>query len=120
MSITLILGELRYLADVFGPAATVSDGLGGYTEAPVPLDPPQWYCAIEKASVRASEARFSATVTAQATHILNGRYHSGLTRKSTVVWTDYGGITHSGDVLDVVDTGGAGIETQILVSEIVP
>lgn len=118
MSVSIVLGTLRHEAHVFGPGTVVPDGDGGYTSVPVALSPPVWRCAIEKASARAAERRFAATVIAQASHILAGRYHSGITVKSTLTWVDRAGVTHTASVLDVDDTESAGVETVILVSEI--
>lgn len=118
MSVTLVIGELRTIVSLAGPGATVPDGDGGFTQASVPLDPPTWRCAIEKASVRAAERRFSATVTAHATYIMSGRYHPGITNETILTWLDRGGTTHVANVLDVDDTEGAGVETVILISEI--
>jgi hypothetical protein len=120
VSVSLVLGELRQLASVYGPGTAVLDGNGGFTESQDALTPATWWCAIEKATVRAAESRFAATVTAQASHILRGRYHPGITSKSTIVWTDRNGTQHRANVLDSDDTEGAGVELVLLVSEIVP
>lgn len=120
MSVTLVIGELRTVCTLSTPGATVPDGDGGFTQASVALDPPIWRCAIEKASARASEKKFAATVTAHATYIMSGRYHPGITTQTIVTWTDRGGSVHVANVLDVDDTEGAGVETVIAVSEIAP
>ncbi len=118
MSITLNLGKLRNIATLFGPGPAVPDGLGGYTQTDVPLDPPEWWCGIEKAALRAAERRFAAAVTAKATHIFSGRFHEGITAQTIVTWTDRAGVLHRGNVLDYDDTEGAGVETVALVSEV--
>lgn len=119
MSVNLVLGELRQLATLYGPGTLVPDGDGGYTSTPSRLTPAEWHCSIEKATVRSSERRFAATVIAQATHILTGRYHSGITTKTTLTWVDRAGALHNANVLDVDDTEGAGVETVLAVSEVV-
>lgn len=118
MSVTVTIGDLRQTAKLFGPGAVVPDGDGGYTQEPVPLTPPEWRCSIAKASARASERRFAATVTSQATHIFSGRYHPGVTVQTTLTWIDRAGVEHSGTVLDFDDTEGAGVELVVLVSEV--
>jgi hypothetical protein len=118
MSVTLSLGKLRNLATLYGPGPVVPDGLGGYTQADVALDPPEWWCMIEKAALRAAERRFAATVTAKATHLFSGRFHEGITSQTIVVWRDRAGVQHRGNVLDYDDTEGAGVETVALVSEV--
>ena len=120
MSVVLAVGRLRQQVELFEPGPSVPDGLGGFTEADVALDPPTWWCQIEKASSRASERRFAATVTAHATHILSGRYHPGITTETILTWTDRGGAAHRANVLDVDDTEGAGVESVVLISEIAP
>jgi len=119
MSVNIVLGELRQVARLFGPDVATPDGLGGFTTTAARLTPPEWRCSIENASVRSSERRFAATVSSNATHIMSGRYHPGITRQTTVAWTDRSGAEHEGNVLDVVDTDGAGVETVILVAEVV-
>lgn len=118
MSVSLVLGELRTVCSLSVAGTTVPDGDGGFTQASVPLSPPTWRCAIEKASARASERKFAATVTAHATYIMSGRYHPGITTETIVTWVDRGGTTHVANVLDVDDTEGAGVETVIAVSEV--
>lgn len=120
MTVTLDLGRLRVEARVFGPGAVVPDAEGGFSRTPVALAPAVWRCAVEKASPRAIERRFAGTVTAQATHILSGRFHAGITTESVVTWTDRAGVAHTASVLDTDDTEGAGVESVVLVSEVVP
>jgi len=120
MSVTVVIGTLRQVVTLSNPGTAVPDGEGGGTLTYAPLDPAQWRCSIEVASVRATERLFAATITAHATHIFTGRYHPGITTKTRLTWTDRSGTTHVGEVLDVDDTEGAGVETVALVSEIVP
>jgi Phage head-tail joining protein len=119
MTVSLVVGELRQVVALSAPGAAVPDGDGGFTQLYTPLDPPIWRCAIEKASVRASERLFAGAVIAQATYILTGRFHPGISTKTRAVWVDRAGQMHTTDVLDVNDTEGAGVETVALVSEVV-
>jgi hypothetical protein len=120
MSVTIVIGELRQVATLSNPGTPVPDGDGGFTQVYTSLDPAEWRCRIEVASVRASERHFAATITAHAAHILTGRFHSGITTKTRIVWVDRAGQTHTANVLDVDDSEGAGVETVALVSEVVP
>lgn len=119
VAVTIVIGELRQVATVSNPTST-PDGDGGYTETWAALDPAVWRCAIEKASVKAAERHFSSTVIAHGSYILTGRFHAGITAKTRVQWTDRSGTVHTANVLDIEDTEGAGVETVLLVMEIVP
>jgi len=114
----LNVGENRNLVTVENPGPQVPDGEGGYTQSYVKDKP--WRAAIQKATVRLSESRFSSTVLAHATHILIGRYHKGISTHSRLTWTDFGKRVHVANVLDVNDLDGAGVESDVLVSEIAP
>jgi head-tail adaptor len=90
------IGDYRnyVLLDGPGDPPTVPDGFGGYTENWTPLDPPDWYCAIEPASARSLEDLGAGTVLSQASHIVKGRYHAGITTATR--------IHHDGRILNVV------------------
>lgn len=119
VSVTIHAGQLRQTATLTGPGTPTPDGDGGFTYTYTSLNPSEWRCAIEKATVKNAERHFAATVIPHATYIFNGRYHSGINTKTRVTWTDRSGASHVGNVLDVDDTEGAGVETVALVSEIV-
>lgn len=116
---TVAAGRLRQVVTLATPGTPVADGDGGWTQTDTPPDPAVWRCAIEGASVRAMERAFSGTVIAQASHILTGRYHPGITTETRMTWVDRSGATHHANVLAVDDTAGAGIQTVALVSEVV-
>lgn len=113
------VGELKQYV-YLDTATDVGDTDGGIAQTWTPLDPAQWWAAVERASVAKSERIFGNTVTGHANYIFNGRYHSGITLKTRLTWTDRGGVVHVGNVLDVVDDQGLGVETILLVSEIAP
>jgi hypothetical protein len=117
----IVIGDLRQVATLANPGTPVPDGDGGFTRPFVPLNPPVWRCAVQKATVRSAERHFAATVIAHATHIFSGRFHPGINAQAPtqIVWTDRANVIHTGNVLDVDDTEGAGVETVVLVSEIV-
>jgi len=118
MTVIAKTGTYRQLATLSSPGAAVPDGDGGFTQAQVPLDPPEWRCAIESASAAAAERSFSSTVIAQASQVLTGRFHPGITTSTQVVWTDRAGVSHLANVLGVEDVEGAGVVTMVLVSEV--
>lgn len=120
MTVTITIGELRQVGTLSAPGTPTPDGDGGFTQTYTPLDPAEWRFAIEKASVRAAERHFAATVTAHASYIMTGRFHAGITTQTRIVWVDRAGETHTGNVLDVDDPEGAGVQTVVLVSEVVP
>jgi head-tail adaptor len=119
MAVTIAIGSLRQVGTLSAPSASVPDGDGGFTQTWTPLDPAEWRFAIQVASVRAAERLFAGTVTAHASYIFTGRFHPGITTKTRIVWVDRSGESHTGEVLDVDDPEGAGVQTVVLVSEIV-
>lgn len=120
MSVSITIGSLRQCATLSNPGPPVPNGDGSYTQSYVPLDPPTWRCAIEKTSVGQSEKAFASTVIAHATYIFSGRFRTDLSAMlpTRLEWTDRYGVHHVGNVLDVNDTEGAGVETVVLVSEV--
>jgi hypothetical protein len=117
-NVTLILGDLRQVGTLTDPGPAIPDGDGGFTQARVPLSPSTWRFAIQRASVGMSEKLFGQTVVAHASYIMNGRYHAGIGMQTQVTWTDRGGLVHTANVVDIVDTEGVGVETILLVTEI--
>jgi len=111
-------GDLRNLVTVENPGAAVPDGDGGFTLTYTAADPGTWWASIEKATQRASEARFSGTVIAHASYILSGRFHPGIGAQTRLSWTDRAGARHHTNVMDVDDVEGRGVETTVLVSEV--
>jgi head-tail adaptor len=77
------LGQYRHVVYLENPGDPQPDGDGGYIETFAPLDPADWDCAIlSAAAARASgrlEALAAGTVLAQATHVISGPYHPGIT-----------------------------------------
>ena len=119
MAVTVTIGDLRQVGTLSNPGTPVADGDGGFTQTYTALDPEEWRFAIERASVRAAERHFAGAVIAHGTYIMRGRFHPDITTQTRIVWTDRSGAEHTGNVLDVDDTEGAGVETVVLVSEVV-
>jgi SPP1 family predicted phage head-tail adaptor len=60
------------------PGPSVPDGEGGYTEAPVPLDPAEAFVSIAPSSAADLERAAVGVTVAQATHVITMRYHPGV------------------------------------------
>lgn len=77
-----MIGSYRHRITLEGPSDPVPDGEGGWTEGWAPLTPATWDCSIQAASQRDLESIGAGTVLAQATHVVKGRYHAGVTTES--------------------------------------
>lgn len=64
------------------PSDPVPDGEGGFTNTPVPLDPPTWYVRIRPATARDAERVTADTVITHVSHIVHGRWHPGVTTRT--------------------------------------
>lgn len=121
MGVVLDLGSLRNVGTLSETSALpgTPNGDGGYTQTPVPLNPATWRFAVQKATGRSGAAHFRDEIISKASLMMNGRFHPGITTRTIISWTDRAGTVHTGRVIDVDDTDGLGVETWILVSEIV-
>jgi head-tail adaptor len=108
------IGEYWHRVSCEAPAV-VPDGEGGSMETWGPLEPALWDCSIESATARALENITAGTVIAQATHIVRGRFHPGLTTKARLVKPD-GAILN---LLDVRDPDGRRDRTICVCSELI-
>jgi head-tail adaptor len=90
------LGQFRKLVALEAPGdpPNVPDGFGGYTENWQPLDPATWHCAIEPADQRTLEQLGAGAILAQATALVRGRYHPGITTQARIL--------HEGRTLNVI------------------
>jgi head-tail adaptor len=83
----MAIGAYRHRVTLSAPAPPVPDAGGGYTETPwAPLNPAKWNCAIGQASGRTLESIGAGTVTAQASHVIRGRYHPGITTETRITF----------------------------------
>jgi len=119
MTVNVNIGTYRQVVTLSSPGAPTPDGDGGFTQTYAALSPADWRCAIERASVASAERNFAQTVISQATHIFTGRFHSGITTKTRLVWVDRAGTTHTANAIDVVDAEGAGVLSIVAASEVV-
>lgn len=118
MTVMVNTGTYRQVVTLSAPGTPAADGDGGYTQAYTLLSPPEWRCAIEKATVSNGERHFASTVIAQATHIFTGRFHAGISTQTRMVWVDRAGDTHTANVIDVEDPEGAGVLTVAAATEV--
>jgi len=107
------LGQFRHVVRVEHPTTT-ADADGGYTSTYVPSNPHEWDCAFAPATTRDFERFAGGTVTAQATHVLRGRYHPGLTTQSRLLFG-----SRVLNVVAVIDHESRNLETECLVAEVV-
>ncbi len=119
MTVITNIATYRQVATLSAPGAVSPNGDGDFIQVYAALSPAEWRCAIERASVASAERHFASTIIAQATHVFTGRFHSGITTKTKLVWIDRAGATHTANALDVVDVEGAGVVTMVAASEIV-
>lgn len=75
-------GTLTTRAVLENPAAPVSDGDGGFTEAWAPLTPSPVWCALRQPSAFDLERVQAGSVQATATHLVSMRYHAGVTTQT--------------------------------------
>lgn len=108
------IGQYRHRVTLGNPGDPVPDGDGGYTETFTPLDPADWDCSIRLATQRDLERVAAGTVIAQATHLLNGRYHPQVTTETRV---QFEGRTFH--VTAVVNPDERDMELTLLCSEVV-
>jgi head-tail adaptor len=112
------IGAYRQRVSVEGPEVPVPDGDGGYTEGWGPLDPADWDCAIAQASARDLERIGAGTVLSQATHLVKGNYHAGLTTKARLRFIDKG-VTRTLNIVHVVNRDERDEESHVLCAEVV-
>lgn len=107
------IGQYRHVVSLDNPGTPAPDGDGGYTEGFAPLDPASWDCAITAASARALEALAAGTVLAQATHLVTGPYHPGITIETRITFG-----ARRLNVIYVADRDSRGIETICICAEV--
>jgi len=108
------IGQARHVVTLENPGTPVPDGDGGYTEGWAPLDPASWDCAIQAANARALESLAAGTVIAQASHIVTGRYHPGITIETRLTFNG-----RRMNVIYVANRDERGIDSVLLCSEVI-
>jgi head-tail adaptor len=109
------VGTYRHRVTLTNPGSPTPDPDGGWSETPVPLIPPEWDCSIQQASARTLESIGAGSVLAQATHLVRGRFHPGITTQTRLAVG--GGRVFS--VLYVANRDERNIETDLVCAEVV-
>jgi head-tail adaptor len=114
-------GTRRDLVSLSVAGVPVPDGDGGYTTPYAPLDPPQLWAAVARASQSELErvAGLNSTIIASATHVVRMRFHPAITTQARITWTDRANRAHVANVTGVADVPDLS-ETVVVVEEIVP
>lgn len=113
-------GERRHHVTLQGPGETVPDGEGGWTTVTGPLDPPDWWCSITRASVRDLEGVTSGPPLTSATYLLEGDYHPGVTLQTQIILTPPAPApARTFYVADVINVEERSVDLQLLCHEVV-
>lgn len=99
----------------------VSDGDGGSTVSYTPLNPPQMWGQVSRATQAQLErlAGVNSTVLATATHLVRVPFHPTATTQVRISWTDRAGRAHVANVTGVGDLPDLN-ETVLVCEEVVP
>jgi head-tail adaptor len=81
------LGDQRHRVVFEQPSGRVNSPDGGYTDTFTALPPGSWFVSIAPASPQDLERFTAGTVVSQATHLVRGRYHPGVTTASRMIAT---------------------------------
>jgi SPP1 family predicted phage head-tail adaptor len=111
---TVQAGKYRQIVTLANPGPAVSNGDGGFTQTPVPLVPGTMPCRVYRPSARDLERLRAGTSIATATHVVEMRYHAGVTTKTVVTFKG-----RTLNVSDVIDVEERGIELNLLCVEVV-
>jgi SPP1 family predicted phage head-tail adaptor len=108
------IGSFRHLVVLEEPGPVTPDADGGYTDSWTPLDPTVWACSIAPVTARDLEALGAGSVLAQATHVVKGRYHPGITTQARLTFDN-----RTLNVVYVANRDERDIETDLVCAEVV-
>ena len=108
------IGTYRHAVTLDEPGEPIPDPDGGWLETYTPLTPPTWHCSIEQAAARTLESIGAGSLVAQATHVVRGRYHAGITTHTRVTFK--GRILN---VLYVANVDERDLDTALVCAEVV-
>jgi len=80
-----MIGDFKHLV-TFQERTTAPDGAGGYTETWQDLSPATWKVQIAPAAAADLERVAAGTVLTQATSIIRGRYHPGVSTQTRMLY----------------------------------
>jgi head-tail adaptor len=108
------IGQNRHRVLLETPGVPVQNPDGGYTDTWTPLDPPEWNCSIQPVTSRDLESIAGGTILAQATHVVKGRYHPGITTQTRLTFA-----TRTLNVVYAANRDERQIETDLICAEVV-
>src|SRR4030095_247561 len=115
----MALGTYWHRVLVDEPGTITPEPEVGWTDPFVPLDPPDWYCAITPATARDLETIGAGTVISQATHIVVGHYHKVLTTKARLTVADAAQQVHVMYVVLVQNPGLRCEQSRLVCAEVI-
>ena len=101
------------------PGAAVPDGDGGYTQAPVPLNPPVTFGHVRPAGARDLERIAAGTVISQASHLVSLPFHPGVTTTTELHVEDFPNPDRRFAVITVLNPDERNAELELLCAEVV-
>ena len=108
------IGLARHRVTLDEPGDPIPDPDGGWIETYTPLNPADWDCSIAQAAARTLESIGAGSLVAQATHVVRGRYHAGITTRTRV--TFHGRIL---SVIYVANIDERDLESALVCAEVV-
>lgn len=108
------VGELRHRIVLENPGTPIPDGDGGFTQVYTALTPSPVSAAIFPATARDLEYLSAGTVTSVASHVIQMRYHPGVTTQTRITFG-----TRVFNVTGLINVEERNIETIALAVEII-
>ena len=81
-----MIGDYKHLVTFQDPGPAVPDGVGGYTQTWADLSPATWKVQIAPAAAADLERVAAGTVLTQATSIVRGHYHPGVSTQTRMLY----------------------------------
>jgi head-tail adaptor len=113
------IGRRQLRIELSIPGPTIPDGDGGYTQAPVPLDPPAVYGAVRPATAADLERITAGTVIAQASYAVSIPFHPGVNTQTELRVEDPPRPPRRFAVVAVVNPDMRGSDLDLVCSEVV-
>jgi head-tail adaptor len=82
-----MIGDHRHLVVFQDPGDPVPDGAGGYVQTWQDLTPATWHVQIAPATAADLERVAAGTVLTQATSLVRGRYHPGVSTRTRMLYS---------------------------------
>lgn len=112
-------GLRRHLVSLSNPGVAVPDGDGGYTQTLTAISPSPVWAEIKPATRRDLERLTAGTVISTESLIVTIPFHSSVTTKTVIGWTDPAGRAHTANVVDVNNPENRCIDLILVVVEVV-